>query len=78
MMILTEKEILFIESKIKKLDDNLKLYNKIVFPMEKILRLDLVLKYFIFKYRTRKIIKERNELIELLEVIKEVNNANKL
>ena len=77
-MILTEKEILFIESKIKKLDDNLKLYNKIVFPMEKILRLDLVLKYFIFKYRTRKIIKERNELIELLEVIKEVNNANKL
>ncbi len=78
MMILTEKEILFIESKIKKLDDNLKLYNKIVFPMEKILRLDLVLKYFIFKYRTRKIIKERNELIEMLEVIKEVNNANKL
>jgi hypothetical protein len=78
MMILTEKEILFIENKIKKLDDNLKLYNKIVFPMEKILRLDLVLKYFIFKYRTRKIIKERNELIELLEVIKEVNNANKL
>ena len=78
MMILTEKEILFIEKKIKKLDDNLKLYNKIVFPMEKILRLDLVLKYFIFKYRTRKIIKERNELIELLEVIKEVNNANKL
>ena len=77
-MILTEKEILFIESKIKKLDDNLKLYNKIVFPMEKILRLDLVLKYFIFKYRTRKIIKERNELIEMLEVIKEVNNANKL
>ena len=77
-MILTEKEILFIESKIKKLDDNLKLYNKIVFPMEKILRLDLVLKYFILKYRTRKIIKERNELIELLEVIKEVNNANKL
>ena len=77
-MILTEKEILFIESKIKKLDDNLKLYNKIVFPMKKILRLDLVLKYFIFKYRTRKIIKERNELIELLEVIKEVNNANKL
>ena len=78
MMILTEKEILFIENKIKKLDDNLKLYNKIVFPMEKILRLDLVLKYFILKYRTRKIIKERNELIELLEVIKEVNNANKL
>ena len=77
-MILTEKEILFIENKIKKLDDNLKLYNKIVFPMEKILRLDLVLKYFILKYRTRKIIKERNELIELLEVIKEVNNANKL
>ena len=77
-MILTEKEILFIESKIKKLDDNLKLYNKIVFPMRKILRLDLVLKYFIFKYRTRKIIKERNELIEMLEVIKEVNNANKL
>ena len=78
MMILTEKEILFIENKIKKLDDNLKLYNKIVFPMEKILRLDLVLKYFIFKYRTKKIIKERNELIEMLEVIKEVNNANKL
>ena len=78
MMILTEKEILFIENKIKKLDANLKLYNKIVFPMEKILRLDLVLKYFIFKYRTRKIIKERNELIEMLEVIKEVNNANKL
>ncbi len=78
MMILTEKEILFIESKIKKLDDNLKLYNKIVFPMKKILRLDLVLKYFILKYRTRKIIKERNELIEMLEVIKEVNNANKL
>ena len=77
-MILTEKEILFIESKIKKLDDNLKLYNKIVFPMKKILRLDLVLKYFILKYRTRKIIKERNELIEMLEVIKEVNNANKL
>ena len=77
-MILTEKEILFIENKIKKLDSNLKLYNKIVFPMEKILRLDLVLKYFIFKYRTRKIIKERNELVELLEVIKEVNNANKL
>ena len=77
-MILTEKEILFIENKIKKLDHNLKLYNKIVFPMEKILRLDLVLKYFILKYRTRKIIKERNELIELLEVIKEVNNANKL
>ena len=77
-MILTEKEILFIESKIKKLDDNLKLYNKIVFPMRKILRLDLVLKYFILKYRTRKIIKERNELIEMLEVIKEVNNANKL
>ena len=51
MMILTEKEILFIESKIKKLDDNLKLYNKIVFPMKKILRLDLVLKYFILKYR---------------------------
>ena len=78
MMILTEKEILFIENKIKKLDDNLKLYNKIVFPMKKILRLDLVLKYFILKYRTRKIIKERNELIEMLEVIKEVNNANKL
>ena len=77
-MILTEKEILFIENKIKKLDHNLKLYNKIVFPMKKILRLDLVLKYFILKYRTRKIIKERNELIEMLEVIKEVNNANKL
>lgn len=78
MKTLTEKEILFIENKIKKIDANIKFYNKIVFPMKKILRLDLILKYFIFKYRTRKIIKERNELIEMLEVIKEVNNANKL
>jgi hypothetical protein len=75
---LTEKEILFIESKIKKIDANIKLYNRIHFPMKKILRLDLILRYFMIKYRTKKIIKERNELVEILEVMKEVNNANKL
>ena len=78
MMTLTEKEILFIESKIKAIDVNIKLYNKIRFPMNAILRLDLVLKYFIFKYRRNRIIKTRNELIEILKIVREINNANKL
>ena len=77
-MILTEKEILFIESKIKAIDLDIKLYKKIKFPIYKILRLDLVLKYFIFKYRKFRIIKIRNELVEILKILREINNANKL
>ena len=78
MMTLTEKEILFLENKIKAINANIKLYNKIRFPMNAILRLDLVLKYFIFKYRRNRIIKTRNELIEILKIVREINNANKL
>jgi hypothetical protein len=77
MMTLTEKEILFLENKIKKIDTNIKLYNKVIFPMSAILRLDLILRYFIFRYRRKRIIKQRNELVQILEVMKEVNNANK-
>jgi hypothetical protein len=77
-MTLTEKEILFIESKIKAIDLDIKLYKKIKFPIYAILRLDLVLKYFIFKYRKFRIIKIRNELVEILKILREINNANKL
>ena len=77
-MTLTEKEILFIESKIKAIDLDIKLYKKIKFPIYAILRLDLVLKYFIFKYRKLRIIKIRNELVEILKILREINNANKL
>ncbi len=76
-MISIEKSILFCETKIKKIDSILEETEKLRFSIFFIFRLDLLITFIKVKMMRKRILKNRNRVVKVLNYIKEIQNDNK-
>ena len=76
-MISIEKGILFCETKIKRIDYILEETGKLRFSIFFIFRLDLLLTFIKVKMMRKRILKNRNRVVKVLNYIKEIQNDNK-
>jgi hypothetical protein len=73
-----EKQILFCEKELEKIDSILKESEHLRFTILLIFRLDLLLFFINVKMMRKRIIKKRDKVIKVIEIIKEMENATRL
>jgi hypothetical protein len=73
-----EKQILFCEKELEKIDSILKESEHLRFTILLIFRLDLLLFFINVKMMRKRIIKKRDKVIKVIEIIKEIENATRL
>jgi hypothetical protein len=77
-MLEIEKQILFCEKELEKIDSILKESEHLRFTILLIFRLDLLLFFINVKMMRKRIIKKRDKVIKVIEFIKEMENATRL